>query len=572
MTTFSIQHANQIINGLAYKVQANHLIDNFNGIISNFGDVLNLYTTNTQNVLGPVTFASSVSLSGGISGTLNFSALPTSAQITPTASNQVATKNYVDTTVASTPSNAAYGTAPVYLSPSTLIINSYTGRDSTNALFINVPNSNASLTGTVSGSAGSATLTGVGTLFTTQLQQGDFIWLAAGSGQPLQIVQVQSIASATSLTLTANLTYSVASGTTFSYPGTRIDLKTPNTLNGVAQASATNTGTVTFTRASTTVTGTTTTFLTQYNVGDVITVPTVTTGNLSGTVSCTGGTAAVTGSSTTFNTDFCIGDIINFAGGQSGVVASITSNTALTLQSNLTTTVSGVNYTGQGPQSYSIAAIASNTSLTLSQAARRTATNTTHTWGGWAPVTFYYLYAIIQNTLSGAGFILTTNNAAGGQSLVNLPTGYTYYRQMAFALLTDAYGNIQPFAVETGWPSRPLIRYINATYGAAPFNLLTSGTASTFTAVSTASIQPPISKELTTIGFSNSITGGAVTVYVRPTNSGLLIGRGIMPSINTGYGPGEAVITTNGSSFDYKLFSSSALALDATGYIVTEVP
>ena len=65
------------------------------------------------------------------------------------------------------------------------------------------------LTGTVAVTNGSPTVTGTGTLFTTELVVNDFIFLAAGDGL---LYRVQSIANDTSLTLASNYGGTTGSG------------------------------------------------------------------------------------------------------------------------------------------------------------------------------------------------------------------------------------------------------------------------------------------------------------------------------------------------------------------------
>lgn len=76
--------------------------------------------------------------------------------------------------------------------------------------------------------------------------------------------------------------------------------------------------------------------------------------------------------------------------------------------------------------------------------------------GGRAPNTYYYLYAISNGTAS--SYILTTRNYNGTDPVDDLPSGYIYFRQMAFYIQTDGSSLMIPFGVEEGWPYRPFIR------------------------------------------------------------------------------------------------------------------
>lgn len=56
MAEWSIQHGSEIVNGAAYKVKAEHLIDNFDGLKSDIDDRLSMTTASTQTVTSAVTW------------------------------------------------------------------------------------------------------------------------------------------------------------------------------------------------------------------------------------------------------------------------------------------------------------------------------------------------------------------------------------------------------------------------------------------------------------------------------------------------------------------------------------
>lgn len=66
MTTFAIQHASEIVDGPSYVVHANHLIDNFNSIISDFSDRLSLISSSGQTITGAVTFSAQSTFVNGL--------------------------------------------------------------------------------------------------------------------------------------------------------------------------------------------------------------------------------------------------------------------------------------------------------------------------------------------------------------------------------------------------------------------------------------------------------------------------------------------------------------------------
>lgn len=72
---------------------------------------------------------------------------------------------------------------------------------------IDVKSTNVKLTGTASIASGATTLTGVGTLFNSQLQAGDYVYVEG------ELVQVQSVTDNLNAVLSANATATVAGGT-----------------------------------------------------------------------------------------------------------------------------------------------------------------------------------------------------------------------------------------------------------------------------------------------------------------------------------------------------------------------
>ncbi|QHT71042.1 hypothetical protein GXP67_32520 [Rhodocytophaga rosea] len=230
------------------------------------------------------------------------------------------------------------------------------------------------LTGKVSASTGSTTVTGTGTSFTTQLRVGRRLYSSPDS----LLGTISSITSNTQLTLTANSKYSVAN---------KDYLTNYYNLPLV--------GTITTNTASTTVTGTNTRFTEQVNVGDQImrndnsvlgTVASITnnttlilTGNASssntnikfksnfnsalytGTITTNTASTTVTGSGTSFNTQIKVGDLIKRADNTLiGTVASIANATSLTLVSNAISSNTGIAY-GSNPASFGNSGVGFNT-------------------------------------------------------------------------------------------------------------------------------------------------------------------------------------------------------------------
>lgn len=258
--------------------------------------------------------------------------------------------------------------------------------------------------------------------------------------------------------------------------------------------------------------------------------------NLSGTVSSSGTT--VTGSSTTFQDDFQVGDVIY------------------------------ANSEGRR-----ITAIASQTSLTVESAPGSAWSGDTYQRGGEAPNTFYNLYMIDNG--STPGFILSTRSVASGDSLVDLPSGYTDSRQLAFALKNDSSGDIMDFYVAEGWPSRPKVMWTLSDFN-VPWAVLSGGSATSYTDVDASSFVPTgISQIFVYDVYLSYQSGTAGTGYVRP-NGASNIGR-MAGSNNANYARRQTQVEMSvpldaNGKFEYKLSNSgSDLYIYATGFVVTEV-
>jgi hypothetical protein len=125
---------------------------------------------------------------------------------------------------------------------------------------------------------------------------------------------------------------------------------------------------------------------------------------LGGTVDSTGTT--VTGNGSSFGTDFIVGDVI-FANGEGRRVVAIAGET-ITVESRFTTDLAGATYQN----------------------------------GGLAPRTHYYIYACGHTTTP--GYVLSTRSRKTGDTLINLPTGYSTdnVRQLLHTITTDTASNV----------------------------------------------------------------------------------------------------------------------------------
>jgi hypothetical protein len=280
------------------------------------------------------------------------------------------------------------------------------------------------------------------------------------------------------------------------------------------------------------------------------TVDTTTTGlngiaqsaNLTGTVSVTSGSATTTFSSTQAGV-LQVGDVVCTAGGQCRRLAS-GSGTSWTAESNWTST---------------------ETTVTVKR-------------GGRAPNTHYFKYDITQAAGANPNTILSTRNVAGGDSLVDLPAGYTLSRQEAFAIRLDGSSNIIPFMVSAGWPTRPRIQY-DVTHQiqgatAGPTNVLRAGTSGTYVDVSLASYVPPISRYASLFISSGTSATASTGGYIRAkgashNGAGYMVTGG---SYSTG---GVLSIPTDSSQiiqYANSVANSGNLDMNVFDYVVTEVP
>ncbi len=261
--------------------------------------------------------------------------------------------------------------------------------------------------------------------------------------------------------------------------------------------------------------------------------------NLTGTVTVASGNAGVTFSAS--QAGLQVGDVITTAGGQARQLIA-GAGTAWTAESNWG---------------------ASESTVTVKR-------------GGLAKNTFYNLYAISQAAGANTGLLLSTRNVAGGDTLVDLPSGYTLSNQLAFFINQDASANIIPFYVAQGWPSRPLIVYRVtctqnvSTPAAGTTNILNNGSSGSFIAISASRYIPKISK----LGYfhMHAISGEIAYRQTGDSSNGYSIGNGT--SNGNTYAP--FLVETNGSQqIDYKgvySISTPSVYVDVLGCVVTEVP
>lgn len=245
-----------------------------------------------------------------------------------------------------------------------------------------------------------------------------------------------------------------------------------------------------------------------------------TSSNLAGTIG-TGGSSSttITGSGTAFLSDYAVGDVISCSAGSRRVTA-----------------------------------IASDTSLTVSSAI--TISNGTSYWRGGSLGVWLYLYVIYKPSDGSVGVIVSTRDVSSGQTLVDLPSGYTNYRQLAWAVLNSSL--IQ--YVTDGWPWNPTIVY-DAQF-AAPGDTnaslhIDNGNATSFTQIETRSTSvqalPKIAKA---VCFYVSANTGALQFYTRPNGSSSNGRRYNLNGANDDVYTSPVILNDNGQ-WDYKVSGNS---------------
>ena len=98
-------------------------------------------------------------------------------------------------------------------------------------------------------------------------------------------------------------------------------------------------------------------------------------------------------------------------------------------------------------------------------------------------------------------------------------------RQLPLAVRTDASSNILPFVIEA-WHGRSSSTLYRDSEEASAYQVLSSGTASTFTAVSCSSLVPPNSRVATMNVIASGDTGGAFGgAWTRETGASISVGK-----------------------------------------------
>ena len=162
-----------------------------------------------------------------------------------------------------------------------------------------------------------------------------------------------------------------------------------------------------------------------------------------------------------------------------------------------------------------------------------------------------------------------------------MPSGYDKKRLLPIALRNDASGNIIPFHVSNGWPTRPLILYNVATGStlggsAGSNNVLFNGSATSFTDVGLSTFVPPIAQLAhlkVDITDGTSTSDGQAQIRAKgETHNGFEISKGGIsgnaPNITTLF-----TKTDNTQTVQYNCSTATGMnfSLWVLGYVVTEV-
>lgn len=261
---------------------------------------------------------------------------------------------------------------------------------------------------------------------------------------------------------------------------------------------------------------------------------------LAGTAAVSAGTS-VTGTSTTFNTDFQVGDVICVTGAECRRITAVGGSTSITVESAFSSTVSGASY-------------------------KR---------GGRAPNTWYNLYAITNGNTP--GLILSSRNVSTGETLIDLPSGYTKSRQLAFATRLDASSNILPFWIETGWPERPKVMFDISTNfwpaatSANALQLLSGGSTGSFTDIDTSTVLPAISRQGVFLFYPYGSGWNSASFKTKGSASNGYNFR--MDNNNYNSGVVFTLPTDSSRYIQYKYEAgTSNTGLAGLGFVVTEVP
>lgn len=231
-------------------------------------------------------------------------------------------------------------------------------------------------------------------------------------------------------------------------------------------------GTITLNNGSGSVAGVSTNFLTAFGTR-ALSVGTIGTGGSASTT--------ITGTGTTFTSDIHIGDLIGASGGTTfASVTAVTSDTSLTVNSNLTIANGATGLVIENPTISSptqttsgrVTSIASATALTSSNTVWVNASAVQPYIGRQAANAWYYIWLVYGT--SGVGTVVSTQRTNPTKHGATMWSGYTTGFRLLGAIWGNATPGIRMFSTWRGAGGR-----LFQNQGSA--NMVTSGAASAYT-------------------------------------------------------------------------------------------
>lgn len=243
-------------------------------------------------------------------------------------------------------------------------------------------------------------------------------------------------------------------------------------------------------------------------------------GSLLGSIQVQSGLNTVTGTGTSFLSDFTVGDICTTAGGRSGRVKTIGSNTSMTVNTVFTANETGVQY---------------------------------HR-GGVAPDTMYYIY--LQNDKYYFSSISALHNNGIVPDLAGLP------HQVNCAIYINSLSQVEMFSFLNGH-----MNYLNG-----GIQVLNEGTAITWAAIDMSNCMPKLSTRSKLFCLGGYLAGTAPrNLYLRANGSGLTNGTMAVLMVSAHNQASEHLEqeTSANQSIDYySLTYAVPWHINVTGYIL----
>ncbi|MDF2550285.1 MAG: hypothetical protein K0S07_1352 [Chlamydiales bacterium] len=264
----------------------------------------------------------------------------------------------------------------------------------------------------------------------------------------------------------------------------------------------------------------------------------LTSSALAGTVTATSGSNVINRVSGTadLSVEFKVGDVINLNNGALyQVVTEIVSATQIKVRDNLGTTFTGVSFQR----------------------------------GGRSARAVYNLYAIGKADGSDPAFVLSNRSVVTGETLVDLPAGYSKYRQLPASFVTDSGGMFYGFTI-VDWPYCPTYLFTTALSSAAGSYLTVfNGTApTTATTLSCAYAVPKTSRAVLLSGWNN--TNASIDYYLQETGVSASKMR-VLGEKYTNFNTVKVFTSSTQTIEHYAGAASAGVFLTIVGHVVTEM-